>query len=222
MLTILHSIVILFSTVCLLYVDTLFAATPVEVVLLQEDNFEHLQFKRIKPNNHVFDNDELKIEVDDSSSFLMLPFATVKKINKVSFEWRSEGLPRVVDAAHESTKLGDDAVIKIGMLLKADESSFNPFAPSWLKRVNELLSFPSENMVYLVANAKHVAGEQWLNAYNDRVLMVSINSVKSLDGWQQASYQFERPQEVVALWIMSDGDNTDAKFTSYIKNIQFE
>ena len=222
MLTIFHYITILFSAFFLLYADTLFAVTPAETIMLKEDNFEHLQFKRINPNNHIFENGELKIKVDDSSSFLMLPFATVKKINKMSFEWRSEGLPLVVDAAHESTKFGDDAVIKIGMLLKAEESSFNPFAPSWLKRVNKLLSFPSENMVYLVANAKHAAGEQWLNAYNERVLMVSINSVKGLDDWQQASHQFEQPQEVVAIWIMSDGDNTDSKFTSYIKNIEFE
>lgn len=221
MLTILRYITIFFSAF-LLFANTLSAATPAEAILLQEDNFEHLQFKRIKPNNHIFENGELKIEVDDSSSFLMLPFVSVKKVNKVRFKWRSEGLPLVIDAAHESTKFGDDAVIKIGMLLKADESSFNPFAPSWLKRVNKLLSFPSENMVYLVANAKHVAGEQWLNAYNERVLMVSINSVKGPDGWQQASYQFEQSQEVVAIWIMSDGDNTDSKFTSYIKNIQFE
>lgn len=211
------------SVIVLLHINTLFAAPPVEVISLQANNFEHIQFKKIKPNNHAYKNNVLKIDVDDSASLLMLPFDTVKKISRVSFEWRSEGLPLINDAQHESSKAGDDAVVKIGLLLKADETPFyNPFTPSWLKRVNELLSFPSDNMVYLVANAKHAAGEEWPNPYNARILMVSISSMKGLDGWQQASYQLDQSLAVVALWIMADGDNTDSKFSSYIKNIRLE
>lgn len=211
------------SVIILLHTNTLFASPLVEAISLQADNFEHVQFKKIKPNNHVYENNFLKIDVDDSASLLMLPFDTVKKISKVSFEWRSEGLPLVNDAQHESSKAGDDAVVKIGLLLKADDTPFfNPFTPSWLKRVNELLTFPSDNMVYLVVNAKHAAGEEWLNPYNARVSMVSISSMKGLDDWQQASYQLDQSLAVVALWIMADGDNTDSKFTSYIKNIQLE
>ena len=175
------------AAIILLYVKTSFAVPLVEAISLQADNFEHIQFKKIKPNNHAFENNVLKIDVNDSASLLMLPFDTVKKINKVSFEWRSEGLPLVNDTRHESSKAGDDAVVKIGLLLKADDTPFfNPFTPSWLKRVNELLPFPSENMVYLVANAKHLVGEEWLNPYNARVLMVSISSVKGLDDWLAA------------------------------------
>lgn len=211
------------SVIILLHTNTLFASPPVEAISLQADNFEHVQFKKIKPNNHVYENNFLKIDVDESASLLMLPFDTVKKISKVSFEWRSEGLPLVNDAQHESSKAGDDAVVKIGLLLKADDMPlFNPFTPSWLKRVNALLTFPSDNMVYLVVNAKHATGEKWLNPYNARVLMVSISSMKGLDDWQQASYQLDQSLAVVALWIIADGDNTESKFTSYIKNIQLE
>ena len=208
-----------------LYTNTLFAAPPAEVISLQADNFEHIQFKRIKPNNHTYENNVLKIEVDDSASFLMLAFNEVKKINKVNFDWRSEGLLLVKNIEHEAARRGDDAVIKIGLLLKSESSSYNPFAPSWLKRVDELMRYPSENMVYLVANAKHAAGEQWLNPYNDWVLMIAMGSAtgtEKIGDWQQASHQFKQPQQVVAIWIMADGDNTDSKFTSFIKNITLE
>ncbi len=211
------------SVIILLHTNALFSAPPVEAILLQADNFEHIQFKKIKPNSHAYENNVLKISVNDSSSLLMLSFDTIKKINKVSFEWRSEGLPLVDDAQHESSKAGDDAVVKIGLLLKADDTAFfNQFTPSWLKRVNELLSLPSDNMVYLAVNAKHAVGEEWLNPYDARVLMVSISSMQGLDDWQQASYQLDQSLAVVALWVMADGDNTDSKFTSYIKNIQLE
>ncbi len=211
------------SVIILLHANVLFAEPPVRTISLQADNFEHIQFKKIKPNNHVYQNNVLRIDVSDSASLLMLPFDTVKKISKVSFEWRSEGLPLVDDAQHESSKAGDDAVVKIGLLLKADDTHFfNPFTPSWLKRVNELLSLPSDNMVYLVVNAKHAVGEEWLNPYDARVLMVSISSMQGQDDWQQASYQLDQSLAVVALWIMADGDNTASKFTSYIKNIQLE
>lgn len=211
------------SVIILLYTSNLFAVSPVVAISFQAENFEHIQFKKIKPNKHVYENNILKIDVDDSASLLMLPFETEKKISRVSFEWRSEGLLLINDAQHEAAKTGDDAVVKIGLLLKAGDTSFcNPLAPSWLKRVNKLLAFPSDNMVYLVANAKHAAGEEWLNPYNTRVLMVSISSIKGLDDWQQASHQMDAPLSVVALWIMADGDNTDSKFTSYIKNIRLE
>ena len=209
------------AAITLLHANTLFAATPVEVISLQADNFEHIQFKRIKANRYTFQQ-QLQIDVDNSASILMLPFETVKQLNKVSFEWRSEGGPLIEDAQHELKRNGDDAVFKLGLLLKADSDSINPFVPAWLKQVRKLLKFPSEEMIYLVADAKHAPGERWTSPYNRRVTMISVESRGDGSGWQQSSYQFEQSLDVVALWLMADGDNTHATFTVSIKNIVLE
>lgn len=192
------------------------------VLVLQADNFEHIEFRRIKSNRHSFDDQQLKIEVDNSASFLMKPFDEVRKVTRISFSWKSEGAPKIKNAEHEKSRPGDDAVFKLGLLLQAEEALSNPFLPSWMKRVEKLLKFPSENMLYLVADAKHAQGEQWLNPYNDRITMISMHSANEGQGWRRASYDFEIPLNVVAVWLMSDGDNTDSSFTSHVKNIIIE
>lgn len=211
-----------FAVMMLSQTNVLSAATSTEVISLQVDSFEHIQFKKIKANHVSYQEELVQIDVDDSASILMLPFETVKPINKVSFEWRSEGRPLVKDSQHELKRSGDDAVFKLGLLLQTDDESINPFAPSWLKQVRELLTFPSEEMIYLVVGAKHPAGERWISPYNKRVTMISVASKDVGDGWRQSSYQFEQPQDVVALWLMADGDNTHSAFTVSIKNIVLE
>jgi hypothetical protein len=188
-------------------------------IFLQEDNFEHIQFKRIKANNYIYQNQQLKIEVDNSASFLMMPFDHVKKISHVSFQWRSIGKPGVENKKHEEKRSGDDAVFKVALLLKADETLFNPLMPAWMKRVDKLLSVPSKEMIYLVADAKHAADQSWVNPYNDRVKMIAMKNSVDVNGWMKASYTFEHPVEVVGLWLMSDGDNTHSRFTTKVKNI---
>ncbi len=212
--------------VMLLQTNTLYAEASAEVILLQADNFEHIVFRRIKANHHLYHDQQLQIEVDDSASFLMKPFERVRQISRVSFEWRSDGRPQIKNAQHEQQRAGDDAVFKLGLLLETDNALPspvpNPFLPPWMKRVETLLTFPSENMIYLVVDAKHAVGEQWTNPYNSRVTMIPVDSFKNKQGWRQSSYRFEVPVNAVALWLMSDGDNTDSRFTAHIKNIKLE
>lgn len=211
-----------FAAAILLHASVSFARQATEVVSLQAENFEHIQFKKIQASKHSYDKGVLKIEVDDSASFLMLPFDTVKNIKKVSFEWRSEGAPLIKNAQHELKRSGDDAVFKLGILLKSNDESINPFVPSWLKQVRQQLKFPSEEMIYLVAAAKHAPGEHWVNPYNKRITMISVASQGDESGWQKSSYMFDKSQDAVALWLMADGDNTHATFNVSIRNIVLE
>jgi len=206
----------------LLYTNTLFADAKAEKISLQADGFEHIQFKKIKASRYTFHDQLLQIDVDESASFLMLPFTAVKKIKRVSFEWQSDGRPGVESAHHEEQRRGDDAVFKLGLLLKANDSLISPFLPPWMKRVEALLKFPSGNMINLVVDSKHAPGEQWPNPYNKRVSTIAIASAEGGQGWMHAAYQFDQPVDIVGLWLMADGDNTHSKFTAYIRNITLE
>lgn len=208
--------------VAIVYANTIAAETPSEIIPLQAKAFEHIKFSRIKSNHHTYHDRGLQIDVDQSASFLMQPFDHIRPVKRVSFEWRSDGLPKIKNAQNEGQKSGDDAVFKLGLLLETEGSISNPFIPKWMKRVEKLLNFPSEEMVYLVADARHATGEQWANPYNDRVTMISIGSIEIKQDWKLASYEFEVPVDVVAIWLMADGDNTRSHFTVHIKNIKIE
>ena len=205
-----------------LYVSSSYTGTPEKMVLLNAGEFEHIEFKRIKANRYTYRNQQLHIEVDSSASFLMQSFDEVRQVTQVNFGWRSEGQLKIRDRQHEEQRTGDDAVFKLGLLLEAKESIFNPLLPSWMKRVEKKLKYPSENMIFLVVGAKHAAAEQWVNSYNKRVAMISVGSLKDDHGWQQASYRFNTPLNVVAIWLMSDGDNTGSQFITDVKNIRIE
>jgi len=214
--------IVFLSFFLLIQPNMIFAEESDNAIMLQTSSFEHIKFKKVKPNHHLFINQQLQINVNESASFLMQAFDHTQLVRRVSFEWRSDNLPRITNAQHEKQRSGDDAVFKLGLLLKTEESLSNPFIPKWMQQVESLLKFPSEDMIYLVANAKHKIGERWANPYNKRVTMISISSYVDQQGWNHASYQFESPVNVVALWLMSDGDNTNSSFTTRIKNIFIE
>jgi len=206
----------------LLQTSASFADVKDGVVLLQTDNFEHIEFSRINSSRYSFHDQQLKIEVDGSASFLMKSFVQIRQIRQVSVEWRSEGEPKIKSAQHEEQRDGDDAVFKIGLLLSGEESFFNLFLPSWMKRVEESLQHPSDNMVYLLVKAKHASGEQWVNPYNKRISMIAMNTVAGDKDWHISDYTFETPVNVVAVWLMADGDNTDSRFTVKIKSLSLD
>ena len=194
-----------------------------ERVTLNQHEIQHIQFKRIPPNQYHFEHDRLHIEVDDSASFLLLPFKQVRSVSTVRYDWILEtGELKLEDAADEASRTGDDAVFKLGLLIKGDPGLSNPLAPKWLKQANAALSTPSNRMIYIVANAKHPAGERWTSPYNSNVQMIAAHQRALADGWLQAYYEFDRPLSVVGLWLMADGDNTDSRFSSRVKNIALE
>lgn len=208
--------------VILLQSNCLYAVSMEGVLDLKADNFEHIEFKKIKKSHYSFRDHQLQVDVEGSASFLMKSFDSVRKVRQVSFNWRKNGEPKIKDAQHEEHKQGDDAVFKLGLLLEGSGSFFNPFVPAWVKRVEGLLKYPSEDMIYLVADSKHVPGQRWFNPYNERVTMIAIDSVDDTNNWQRSSYYFDSPVNVVGIWLMSDGDNTDSSFTVNVKDIKLK
>lgn len=215
-------IAIPFAALLSMFSGVLSAETKAEAITLRADNFEHIQFEKINANQITYQDQQLQIDVDNSASILMLPFDNIKPLNKVSFEWRSESGPLAKDSQHELKRSGDDAIFKLGLLLASDDDLLNPFVPSWLKQVREQLKYPSEEMIYLVVGARHAPGERWISPYNKRITMVSVASQETGSGWRKSSFQSERPLDVVALWLMADGDNTHSSFRVVIKNIVLE
>lgn len=195
---------------------------PVKTIALTSGDFEHIQFSRKKSNIYQYQNGVLIIRVDDSASFLMQAFDKVKHVEAVSFEWQSQGQPAIESIEHEKQRSGDDAIFKLGLLIESNEVQTDFFLPPWMRRVNDLLKFSSEEMFFMVAGAKHTAGQTWPGPYNRRITMIAMNNAALGLGWNKARYQFSEPVRVVAIWLMADGDNTHSTFVSRVRNIVIE
>lgn len=203
---------------------TFFTSMPEKTISLTEGDFEHIQFRSKNSTAYSYHKNDngLLINVDNSASFLMQAYAAVKAVQQVSFEWKSEGLPAIKNATQESQRQGDDAVFKLGLLIETPDAISDVLFISWMRRVDSLLKFPSEKMFFLVADAKHAAGQHWPGPYNSRVTMIAMHNIDGEQGWHKASYQFPEPVKVVAIWLMADGDDTASSFTVHIKNIRIE
>ncbi len=213
-----------FKIISLAIITTLISAKNVlaEIIILNKDNTTHITFKKVKPSNYFFKQGALKIQVNNSASFLLLPFENTRQITKVSFQWKKSGMINIKDSEHEETRQGDDAYLRVGLALKGKNTVANPLAPQWAKQVREVLHHASNKMIYLTPGSKHNVGEHWKSPYTDDVDIIAVSSKIKADGWNYSEHEFEDSQSVVGLWLMADGDNTQSTFTSWLKSLTLE
>lgn len=202
----------------------LVTAQPIaEQVVLQKNNFEHIHFRRIQPTIVTFNTDTLQFDVNKSASFLLLAFNDIKTVTRVSFEWKASGVLKKNSVEHEKTRKGDDAWLRIGVILSGQpELVPEPLLPRWVKKVRDTLVHPSDKMTYLIPDARHAPGQTWRSPFSANIEMVSVASRHTSNNWQQVAYTFTHPQQTVGLWIMADGDNTASIFRSQLRNLIIE
>jgi hypothetical protein len=185
--------------------------------------FDHIHFKRIKPNIVSFNNNTIQFDVNKSSSFLLLAFDDIRSVHKVSFEWQANGMLNKESIDQESTRKGDDAWLRVGLVLSGDPGPVpEALLPRWTRQVRDTLRHPSNRMLYLIPGAMHPPGATWKSPYSSDIEMVSVASTALNDSWQLAAHQFSQPQQTVGLWIMADGDNSDSVFISRLRNLVIE
>jgi len=194
-----------------------------EQIVLDKHYFEHIHFKRIRPNTVTFNNDTIHFEVTKSASFLLLAFDDVKSIHNVSFQWSANGTLNKNSIDHEITRKGDDAWLRVGLIIEGPQENIpEPLLPRWMKQVRKTLRYTSGSMIYLIPKAMHPPGETWKSPFSSKIDMVSVGGIHTDDGWYRVSHEFTRPVKTVGLWIMADGDNTGSIFNSRLRKLVIE
>jgi hypothetical protein len=194
-----------------------------EQIVLDQDDFKHIHFKRITPNQVSFNDDAIHFDVNKSASFLLLAFDDIRIIRRVSFQWQADGTLNKNSIEHEMSRKGDDAWLRVGLIIEGQPDHVpEPLLPRWMKQVRQTLKHQFNKMVYLIPDALHTPGDTWKSPFSSDVDMISVGSRVMDDGWKQASYEFTSPQNVVGLWIMADGDNTGSIFESRLRNLVVE
>lgn len=193
------------------------------VVSLRVGEFKHITFDELTPTQYRNDGDTLVLTVKSSASFLVLPFDKVRTVKKVTFEWQGDAVAAVKDAAHEASKDGDDAPLRLGLIMSGEPPIVPFFAPAWIKSVRGTLKLPSDKLLYLIPQARHKPGEKWTSPYSDSIECVALaDTAATKDGWRKSRLELPTALPIVGLWIMADGDNTQSSFTSRLRNLRFE
>ncbi len=192
-------------------------AAPID---LSPKVWNHITFDSIPETNYKLASDNsLEIDVNESSSFLLMSFKKITPVSKVSFQWKKVGDLKVKDSKDEQEKSGDDMPLRIGLLLHGKAPLVPFFAPGWIKMIKEKLHHPSESLIYLVVGSKTPAGSTWPSPYDSSIKYESLPSKTAENGWNQTTVEFPQ-RKVVGLWLMADGDNSKSSFKTFLRNLE--
>lgn len=182
------------------------------------DGIEPTLFQQIETPN----GEGIAMMVKNSSSFLVYPFESVETISGISWDMHYSGLPAVTSRSDESSRNGDDFVIRIGLITAGDRKLVSMFAPDWIKQLAKTMNVAVGNVVYLVASRYHPRGSTWPSPYSDQLSYVSVTELTDTahPDWFEVTYKLPAPTRLAGLWLMADGDNTNAHFSSAIRRLR--
>ena len=188
-------------------------------------NWQVLKYRKIKPNGVVFDKQGLGLEIKGSASPVIFPLPGVKKVKRVRVTGQVYGSLKLEDGAQQGKKGFDDYQVRIGLVLKGTQR-LNFFqrklAADWVVKLFELA--PKEMGVdhILFLNATHVKahlGKKREHPLSDLIKEEVVWLIPE-DGKFEWSHEFEQSREVLALWLSSDGDDTQSNYKVQFQKIE--
>jgi hypothetical protein len=188
------------------------------IIPLHSSSWKHIDFGKIKTNEITFSNNII-INVDNSSSFLIHKLETPKEIKSISIEIDISKKLNIKSAS-------DDYPFKIGLIIEGDKKLTGMkkfFAPKWIKEVYKFAG----NMkgldhieMFIATFNKELHGQKREHPQSD---LFTENFVFNLNdkGVQRFNYKLEKPITASALWLSADGDGSNSSFSTTVKSITF-
>ena len=148
---------------------------------------------------------------------------------RLTWRWRADALPTNADIR---TKRYDDAPVRIALAFDGEPSKLTvqDHLHRELARMVSGRELPYATLMYTWGDDKFVADEVVANPYTARIRSIVVErGTAHLGNWQTYSRDVakdyekafgERPGRLIGIAIMSDGDNTQTKYTAWYGDIQ--
>ncbi|HMR25207.1 MAG TPA: hypothetical protein PKC21_07630 [Oligoflexia bacterium] len=189
---------------------------------LDVQQWELINYRKIKANTVTNVNDHMLINVDQSSSALVYPFATAKTVKGIKIRAQMQGDLNYQDMVPGSMG-ADDFPLRIGLIEQGSKKlNFlqKAMAPQWLKTLNAFsANYGGLNQVYsLLFYTQSPDFEKREHPLAKYFFEVALAQFKN--GKLEYSHQFEQPTQNIGLWISSDGDDTLSSYSIRIHALQ--
>lgn len=182
---------------------------------LNGDGWFPITFKGITPTIYQRLQNHWIIKVKASSSAMVLPFAKKRSIRRIRFKWKTQGNFKVHSSAQERSKEGDDAKIRIGLILSGKAPMIPFFAPRWIRELENRLKYSSDKMIYITPDLYTPPGSQFESPYSSSIHTLSVPSTNGI-----VDMTFQKAKTCVGLWIMADGDDTESHFVTHLRDLE--
>ena len=202
--------------------NTLVLAGAIVLPVQYASDWQLLQYSRLEANVVSFSRQGMAVKVDQSASPIIYPLDSPKTVTRVEV---SGHLSNLLDLpATQGQKGSDDFSLKIGLVVAGDKTlnTFQRlFSAKWIRKLYDLA--PQGAGVEKIYFLNAVQDESLLGQQRQHPLseLIFENNVWLLDesGDFSLNHDLEDPQQVIAIWLSIDGDDTRSSYTTTIKSL---
>jgi len=206
--------------------NTLVLAGAIALPVQQAGNWQLLEYNRLKANEVTFTPEGMKVKVDQSASPIIYPLDGPKTVTGVSVSGNLSNLLNLT-AVTRGEKVDDDFALKLGLVI-AGNKTLNPlqkmFSAKWIRTLFELAPEGAGiEKIYFLNAVQHnnLLGRQRQHPLSE---LIYENNLWLLEkpGDFSFSHELENPQQVIAIWLSIDGDDTRSRYTTTIDSLLLE
>ncbi len=202
--------------------NTLVLAGAIALPVQNGSDWQLLQYSSLVANEVSFSPQGMAVKVDQSASPIIYPLDSPKTVARVEV---SGNLSNLLDLpATQGQKGSDDFSLKIGLVVAGDKTlnTFQRlFSAKWIRKLYDLA--PQGTGVEKIYFLNAVQDESFLGQQRQHPLseLIFENNVWLLDesGDFSLNHDLENPQQVIAIWLSIDGDDTGSSYTTTIKSL---
>lgn len=195
------------------------------LVPFNPSQWHSLQYRSIPPNTVQFSKDHILIKVKNSASPLIYPMTNNPlSLTGIAIEGQIDRLIHITTPDQQGKDGLDDFILRMGLVL-IGHNRLNwlkrQIAPKWIIKMHDLA--PANQGIDHIYFLSAVQSSNLLNVQRTHPLSQYIKEhyvwLMNKPGDFSYSYRFQIPKQTVALWISSDGDDTQSEFNLTIKKI---
>jgi hypothetical protein len=188
------------------------------IIPLDQSAWQHIQFGKIKANLITYPKNQISIQVNKSSSFLVHPLNEEILISEISISGSTSG---------DIEKSLEDSLLKIGLIVPGSKRLSGPkswFAKKWIKKVYKLAPKGKglDHLEMFVATTnKETIGSNRVHPASDFFTENFVFEIKKNKEFK-LTHKLKTKVKTMALWLSADGDNTKSKFQTVIKSLELK
>jgi hypothetical protein len=188
------------------------------------DPWLQLKFNKIPATEITVVEKNLNVAVSSSASPLVYKLKEPAKVSGFSFKLKITGEMN----AEASEKFEEDSYFRLGLVATGDKTlgAFQRLiAADWVKKLFDLSPKGvglDKIYFYNVAQSKKFLGQTRVHPKSELMLETVIKA-KDKDSAEVAyEEKFEKTKNIVAIWISIDGDQTNSKFQTQIRELSLQ
>lgn len=188
-------------------------------------NWQVLKYRKIEPNQVSFSGQGLVLKVKNSASPIIYPLPKIMKLSSVRILGVIQGSLKLPEKIAQGEKGADDYQVRIGLVVKGEKSlNFvqKAVAADWVITLFNLAPKGVGVDHILFLNGTHIAEHVGAKREHPASDLIKEQVVWRLpeNGKFDLKHDFKKAPEVLALWLSSDGDDSQSEYQIQFQKIE--